>query len=172
MSTIKLTLAVNLLMAFFGNAIVLADPVSDFYRGKRVTVTVGTGPVGTYAQYTRLLVQHMARFMPGQPSFVFQTMPGAGGLIASNNAYNIFPRDGTQLLVVGQNYAIDQALLVPNVRYDSRRFNIIGRFTDNATCSRLEAGWGCVDRRVAQSGSKHRRCWAVLADRYLPLLAC
>ena len=137
-NAIKVTVAVNLLMACFGNVIATADPVAEFYKSKRITVAVGTGPVGTYAQYTRLLVQHMARFMPGQPSFVFQTMPGAGGLIASNNAYNTFPKDGTQLLVVGQNYAIDQALLVANVRYDARRFNIIGRFTDNAT---VALGW-------------------------------
>jgi tripartite-type tricarboxylate transporter receptor subunit TctC len=136
--TIGLAVFVNLLVGCFGSVVAQADPVADFYRGKRITVAVGTGPVGTYAQYTRLLVQHMPRFMPGQPSFVFQTMPGAGGLIASNNAYNIFPKDGTQLLVVGQNYAIDQALLVPNVRYDARRFNIVGRFTDNAT---VALGW-------------------------------
>jgi tripartite-type tricarboxylate transporter receptor subunit TctC len=80
----------------------------------------------------------MTRFMPGQPTFVFQTMPGAGGLIASNNAYNVFPKDGTHLLVVGQNYAIDQALLTQNVRYDARRFNVVGRFTDNAT---VALGW-------------------------------
>ena len=115
-----------------------ADDVERFYKGKQINVVVSTGPVGTYAQYGRLLVEHMAQYIPGRPTLVFQTMPGAGGLIAANHAFNVAARDGTSLLVIGQNYALDQAIESPGVRYDARKFNIIGRFTDNTTVS---LGW-------------------------------
>jgi tripartite-type tricarboxylate transporter receptor subunit TctC len=65
-------------------------------------------------------------------------MPGAGGLIAANHSFNVAPQDGTSLLVIGQNYALDQAIGSPGVRYDANKFNIIGRFTDNTTVS---LGW-------------------------------
>jgi tripartite-type tricarboxylate transporter receptor subunit TctC len=115
-----------------------ADDVERFYKGKQINVVVSTGPVGTYAQYGRLLVEHMSQYIPGRPTLVFQTMPGAGGLIAANHAFNVAARDGTSLLVIGQNYALDQAIESPGVRYDARKFNIIGRFTDNTTVS---LGW-------------------------------
>lgn len=127
-----------LIVLYAGPQSAFAADKADFYKGKQISAVTGTGPVGTYAQYTRLLVSHLSKYIPGNPTMVFQTMPGAGGLIATNHAYNLAPRDGTYLLVVGQNYALDQALGLSGVRYDARRFNIIGRFTDNTTIS---LGW-------------------------------
>jgi len=57
-----------------------ADPVADFYANRTVTVAVGAGPAGGYAIYARLAIDHMARHMPGKPKFIFQSMPGGGGL--------------------------------------------------------------------------------------------
>ncbi len=125
-------------IAFSCPSYAYADDVERFFKGKQVNVVVSTGPVGTYAQYGRLLVEHMAQFIPGRPTLVFQTMPGAGGLIAANHAYNVGAQDGTSLLVIGQNFALDQAIESPGVRYDARKFNIVGRFTDNTTVS---LGW-------------------------------
>lgn len=36
-----------------------ADPVADFYTGRTVTVAIGSGPVGGYAIYARLAIDHM-----------------------------------------------------------------------------------------------------------------
>ena len=115
-----------------------ADPVADFYAGRNVIVAIASGPVGAYADYGQLLVAHMKTHMPGKPNFVFQTMPGAGGMVATNHAYNVAPKDGTHILVVPQNFATSQALKMPAVRYDARRFNLIGRFNDNTP---VAVGW-------------------------------
>lgn len=115
-----------------------ADPVADFYAGRTVTVAVGAGPVGGYAIYARLAIDHMARHMPGKPKFIFQSMPGGGGLKAANFTYKAAPKDGTFLLMIVQNIAVNQAMKAKAIRYDAPKFNYIGRFTDNTA---LAVGW-------------------------------
>ncbi|CAN0337594.1 unnamed protein product, partial [Discosporangium mesarthrocarpum] len=116
----------------------LADPVADFYKGRTVTVAVGGGPVGGYAIYARLAIDHMARHVPGNPKFIFQTMPGGGGLKAANFAYKAAPKDGTYMLMIVQNIAVNQAMKAKAIRYNAPKFNYIGRFTDNTA---LAVGW-------------------------------
>jgi len=84
-----------------------ANPVADFYNGRTVTVAVGAGPVGGYAIYARLAIDHMARHMPGKPKFIFESMPGGGGLKAANFTYKAAPKDGTFLLMIVQNIAVN-----------------------------------------------------------------
>lgn len=111
---------------------------ADFYKDKTVRIVVGTGPVGTYALYAQLMAEHMQRHMPGNPRFIMQTMPGAGGRVAANHAYNIAPKDGSSLLVVVQTYAVEQALGTQGIKYDAEKFPIIGRFSDNTP---VAVGW-------------------------------
>lgn len=115
-----------------------ADPVADFYNGRTVTVAVGAGPVGGYAIYARLAIDHMARHMPGKPKFIFQAMPGGGGLKAANFTYKAAPKDGTFLLMIVQNIAVNEAMKAKAIRYEAAKFNYIGRFTDNTA---LAVGW-------------------------------
>lgn len=116
----------------------VADPVADFYKNRTVTVAVGAGPVGGYAIYARLAIDHMARHVPGKPKFIFQSMPGGGGLKAANFAYKAAPKDGTYLLMIVQNIAVNQAMKAKAIRYDAPKYNYIGRFTDNTA---LAVGW-------------------------------
>ncbi len=115
-----------------------ADPVADFYSNRTVTVAIGAGPVGGYAIYARLAIDHMARHVPGMPKFVFQSMPGGGGLKAANYAYNAAAKDGSFLLMIVQTIAVDQAMKAKAVRYDAGKFNYLGRITDNTA---LGVGW-------------------------------
>src|SRR5262245_24172280 len=71
------------------------DAVADFYRGRQVAITVGFGSGGSASLYSQVLARHMGRHMPGNPNFVVQHMPGAGGLPVTNNSANNAPRDGT-----------------------------------------------------------------------------
>ena len=76
--------------------------------------------------------------MPGNPKFIFKSMPGGGGLRAANYAYNAAPQDGSFLLLIVQTIAVDQAMKAPKIRYEAEKFNYIGRFTDNTA---LAVGW-------------------------------
>src|SRR5205085_10590752 len=46
---------------------VRAQTVEDFYRGKRLTLTVGYGPGGGCDVFARLLARHLGKFIPGNP---------------------------------------------------------------------------------------------------------
>src|SRR3954453_22108339 len=70
------------------------DPVAEFYKGKQVTITVGFGSGGSASLHAQLLGRHMGRYLPGNPGFVVQHMPGAGGLVVTNHAANSAARDG------------------------------------------------------------------------------
>jgi tripartite-type tricarboxylate transporter receptor subunit TctC len=115
-----------------------ADPIADFYTGKKVPVIIGAGPAGGYALYARLAVEFMAKHVPGKPSFVMQSMPGGGGTKAANFAYNVAPKDGSALIIIVQTVATDTAAKGPGVKFDARKFNYIGRFTDNTP---VGVGW-------------------------------
>ena len=103
-----------------------AQGTADFYAGKRINVVIGFGAGGGYDQYARVFARHMGEFIPGKPTLVPQAMPGAGSRKAANWLYNVAPKDGTTLAMLGQNTATDQALKAEGVQFDVRKFFWIG----------------------------------------------
>ena len=102
-----------------------AQTVADFYRGKQIRIIVGTAP-GDYDTWMRMIARHMRQYVPGNPNFVVENMPGAGSLIAANYLYNKAAQDGTALGSVSRNipnYAFTRGA---NVHYDPLQFNWIG----------------------------------------------
>ena len=102
--------------------------VDDFYKGRQLKFIVGSAGGGGYEFYSRLLTRHMTRFIPGNPHFVIQNMPGAGGVIAANYLFNIAPQDGSEIGMVGRATAT-QTLLQPedtSVKFAPRQFKWIG----------------------------------------------
>jgi len=104
-----------------------AQPAEDFFRGKTLHFTVVYEPGGTYDLYSRLLIMHLGKHIPGHPPIVIQYMPGAGGLVGTVNLFEKAARDGTQLGMLPRDIAINQMLHAETARYDARRFNWIGR---------------------------------------------
>lgn len=104
----------------------LADPIEDFYRGKRINLVIGYGPGGGYDTYARLLARFIAEHIPGKPAIVAQNMPGAGSRGAANWLYNVAPKDGTVIATLSQTTPTDQALGQPGIQFDARRYNWIG----------------------------------------------
>ena len=108
---------------------------ADFYQGKQVTIVVGFTPGGTYDLTARLYARHIGRYLPGKPSVLVQNMPGAGSLVAAANLYNVAPKDGTTLGVVGGGTVIEPLVGTAQGKYDARRFTWIGgRTRDNFLC--------------------------------------
>ena len=68
------------------SALAQTEPVS--FAGKQVKVLVGYSPTGFgYDTYGRLLVRHMGKYLPGNPSLLPQNRPGAGSLNLANYLY-------------------------------------------------------------------------------------
>ena len=103
-----------------------------FYKGKTISLIVGSNASGGYDTYGRLLARHMGRHIPGNPGFVVQNMPGAGGLRSANHLYNVAAKDGTVMGIFDQAVFLDQLLGAATLRGDVTRFNWIGRLTGNS----------------------------------------
>ena len=76
---------------------VIAQPRSDVFAGKQISVLLGTTPGGGYDLYGRLVARYLGRHIPGDPTIVAKNMPGAGGLLVANYIYNQAPKDGTEI---------------------------------------------------------------------------
>jgi tripartite-type tricarboxylate transporter receptor subunit TctC len=89
--------------------------VEAFYRGKAVTIVVGSAVGGGFDAYARLMGRHLARFIPGNPTIIVQNIPGAGSNKAASYVALQAPKDGTvigavQAIAVTQPLVSDQPL--------------------------------------------------------------
>ena len=128
-------LACGVATAAFGVA-AHAQPRIDF-AGKTVTIISSFGAGGGYTIHADLLARHLGRHLPGRPTVIVKTMPGAGGLNGTNYLAQAAPCDGTVLGVIPQTVAIAQALGEPGLRYDVRAFNWIGRINSNVEVQQI-----------------------------------
>jgi|LNFM01.1.fsa_nt_gb tripartite-type tricarboxylate transporter receptor subunit TctC len=73
------------------------DAVEAFYRGKTVSITVGSAVGGGFDAYARLVGRHLGRHVPGNPVIIVQNIPGAGSNRAATYVANQAPKDGTAI---------------------------------------------------------------------------
>jgi tripartite-type tricarboxylate transporter receptor subunit TctC len=100
---------------------------ADFYKGKTITVYIGTTPGALYDQWGRILANHMSKHIPGRPDILVQNMPGAGHMIAANYVYKTTKPDGLSLIgsIVPTLY-FDQLVGRKEAQYDWSKFGWIG----------------------------------------------
>jgi tripartite-type tricarboxylate transporter receptor subunit TctC len=103
-----------------------AQAADDFYHGRQVRFIVGTAAGQDYDAWSRLIARHMGRFIPGNPSFVVENMPGAGHILATNYLFNLALRDGSVIGMVSRNITEAAMTKLPNVRFDPGKFGWIG----------------------------------------------
>src|SRR5438445_1371555 len=130
MSRRLLALLTALSVLAFAAAPAAAQSVADFYRGKTITMVVGTSPGGDYDLRLRMVARHIGRHIPGNPTVVVNNMPGGGGLVVANWLANVAPRDGSVVVAITQNLPVHQATGAAGVKFDVREFNFIGNTTD------------------------------------------
>ncbi len=104
-----------------------AQDVGEFYKGKTLSIIMGTGPGASYDLYGRTIAEHLTRHIPGNPQIIVEYMPGAGGVIAANNIFNTAPQDGTKLLL-SHAIAISEKLEPTGVRFQSAKFQWLGAY--------------------------------------------
>ena len=104
-----------------------AQSIEDFYRGKTITLIVGTGEnAGAVETYPRALAQVMKKYLPGAPNIIVSNMPGAGGIKAANYIYSIAPQDGTVWGFITRGFLLAPMLKIPQANFDPVKFNWIG----------------------------------------------
>ena len=99
---------------------------TPFYQGKTITIIVSTKAGDVYDLYPRLVAEFMPKHIPGNPNIIIQNVPGAAGLIGTNQIYNVAKPDG---LTFGATYPalyFEQLVKRPEVKFDWNKFIWIG----------------------------------------------
>src|SRR4051794_14839369 len=106
-----------------------AQTASEFYNNRQMTMVIGTTVGGGYDIFGRMFARHMGKYLPGgNARFAVKNMPGAGGLVATNNLYTIAERDGATIAVVNREALVEPLLSASatQARFDPRRFGWLG----------------------------------------------
>ncbi len=120
----------------------VAQSVADFYKGKRITMYVGSSPGGGYDTYARLIARHIGRFIPGNPKFTVKNKVGAGSIVVANFVYNVAPQDGSVMVALQRNLPLVEIMGgQKGVKFESSKFHWLGSLAN-------EAGVCAVDKRT------------------------
>lgn len=104
---------------------VAAQAPAEFYKGKTVTILVGSPPGGGYDAYARMLAPHFAKRTGTQ--VVIENRPGGSGLLALNVLYASRP-DGLTLMHASAEGAImSQLTQREGARWDVAKLNWLAR---------------------------------------------
>jgi len=110
-----------------------ADPsVEQFYKGSQIRLLASAGPGSGYTIWTRFIGTHLGRHIPGEPSVIVQSMPGAGGLIAANYMYSAAPRDGREIASLAREAPSLGLMTGTAARYDPLKLNWLGTPTSES----------------------------------------
>jgi tripartite-type tricarboxylate transporter receptor subunit TctC len=102
------------------------DAVEQFYRGKQISVIVGSSSGGGYDTYARLLARHFGSAMPGNPTMVVQNMSGAGSNRAAGYIYSVAPKDGTAAAAIFPGAVLQPLLSDVPVSHDPNKLIYLG----------------------------------------------
>lgn len=103
------------------------ESVEAFYRGRTITVVIGSNVGGGYDAYGRLVARHIGKYIPGHPTVVPSNMAGAGGNTTSNYIYAVAARDGTFIGATSAGSLLDPLLAEKNtLQHEPLKFNYLG----------------------------------------------
>jgi tripartite-type tricarboxylate transporter receptor subunit TctC len=121
------TLVPGALAALISAAPVLAQDDAAFFKGKTITINIGSSTGGGLDTYGRLVARHLGKHIPGNPTVIPQNAPGAGGNIVAGRLYNLAPKDGTQIGLTFPGVLVEPLLSEGGRKeYDPTKFNYLG----------------------------------------------
>ncbi len=95
------------------------------FSGKTIVVVVAFAAGGPVDLFARVIAGNVGRLLPGTPSVVVQSMPGAGGVVAANYLYNLAKKDGTVFGVTISPFT-NEYIDKNEVRFASSKFYWLG----------------------------------------------
>src|SRR5258706_7702704 len=82
-----------------------AQAVETFYKGRTITLIIGTAPGGINDLSGRLVAKHLGRFIPGGPSIVAVNRAEGGGLALANSFADTRDNDGSVIAIIQRGLA-------------------------------------------------------------------
>jgi tripartite-type tricarboxylate transporter receptor subunit TctC len=99
---------------------------APYFQGKTIRIVTGYAAGDVNDLWPRLVAQHMTKYIPGNPSFVVQNMPGASSMIAANYVYGVVKPDGLTLGWIAPTLYFDQLVGRKEPQYDWGKYSFIG----------------------------------------------
>ena len=115
-----------LVLALVLNLSVNAAAQAPFYQDKTVRIVAGYGAGSVDDAWTRLIARFLGKYIPGNPNFIVQNMPGAGAMIAANYVYKVAKPDGLTLGGIRAGLYFDQLVGRKEVQFDWPKFTWLG----------------------------------------------
>src|SRR5262249_46652928 len=124
--------AVSIAAALLIVSAATAQPIEQFYKGRTITILVGTSPGGINDTSARLVARPLSRFIPGKPNILVQNNPGGGGLVTASRLFYNSEKDGS--VIAKLERAVPQLAVQgnPNAQFDPARFTWLGSLSSYA----------------------------------------
>jgi tripartite-type tricarboxylate transporter receptor subunit TctC len=139
----KIAFAQFFFLVFLGGLIatssLYAQAGKSFFEGKTMSYLVGSTAGGGSDIIARLVARHFERHIPGKPRIDIINKPGAGGLIAVNELYNLRKPDGLSFAAINPSALFAMSAGNDAIKFELQKFIWIGQAFDDAqtlTCAR------------------------------------
>jgi tripartite-type tricarboxylate transporter receptor subunit TctC len=109
-----------------------AQSVEQFYKGRQITMIVGSAPGGINDISARFVARYLGKYIPGHPAIVVENQPGAGGITAANRLANIYPQDGSVIAKLERAVPLMAVQGNPNVHFDPEKLTWLGSLSSYA----------------------------------------
>jgi tripartite-type tricarboxylate transporter receptor subunit TctC len=107
-------------------SIVSAYAQAPYFQGKTIRIVTGYPAGDVNDLWPRLVTQYMTKYIPGNPTFIIQNMPGASSMIAANYVFTVAKPDGLTLGWIAPTLYFDQLVGRKEVQYDWAKYSFIG----------------------------------------------
>ena len=111
-------IAGSVLIVWAGFGTMPASAQGDYFAGKTVRMIIGLGAGGGYDLWARMIVRHIGRHLPGNPTVIAQNMEGAGSFRAANHMQSVAPRDGTMIALIARDAPLGPITGNPGAQFD------------------------------------------------------
>jgi len=95
------------------------------YKGKRIVWIVPSREGGGSDNFTRAIVPHLARHLPGKPTIVIRNIPGTGTMPGTNQFVEQAKGDGLMIITNSTSAIMNQVLKNKAVRYDLSKMRTV-----------------------------------------------
>jgi tripartite-type tricarboxylate transporter receptor subunit TctC len=109
-----------------------AQSVAAFYKGRQITMIVGTAPGGINDISARFVARYLGKYIPGNPAIVVENQPGAGGITSANRLANTVAPDGSVIAKLERAVPLLAIQGDPNVHFDPQKLTWLGSLSSYA----------------------------------------
>ncbi len=135
MNSVTRRAALALLSGFAASAVARsanAQTVAQFYKGRQITMIVGTAPGGINDISARFVARYLGKYIPGNPAIVVENQPGAGGITSANRLANTVAQDGSVIAKLERAVPLLAIQGDPNVHFDPQKLTWLGSLSSYA----------------------------------------